>query len=104
MDYFRTTETAHSGRKMKLVAEFESFSRFDYECNPRNPRNVDLINIRKENGKLVCKRASIRHIGRFIEAGKLHKGDLISFYAWVQMGKVYYPSRVMVIKPALASM
>jgi hypothetical protein len=76
---------------MKLVAEFESFSRFDYDGNPRN---VDLINIKKENGKLICKRASIRHIGRFLEAGKLHKGDVISFYGWVQMGKVYYPTRI----------
>jgi hypothetical protein len=101
MDYFRTTESAHSGTKMKLVAEFESFSRFNYEGNPRN---VDLINIKKENGKLVCKRASIRNIGKFLETGKLHKGDVISFHGWVQMGKVYYPSRVMVIKPALASM
>ena len=101
MDYFRTTETAHSGTKMKLVAEFESFSRFDFEGNPRN---VDLVNIRKENGQLVCKRASIRHIGRFLEAGKLRKGDVISFYGWVQMGKVSHPTRVKVIKPALASM
>jgi hypothetical protein len=101
MDYFRTTKSAHSGTKMKLVAEFESFSRFDFEGNPRN---VDLINIKKENGKLICKRASIRHIGRFLEAGKLHKGDVISFYGWVQMGKVSHPTRVKVIKPALASM
>jgi tRNA(Ile2) C34 agmatinyltransferase TiaS len=101
MDYFRTTETAHSGTKMKLVAEFESYSRFDFEGNPGN---VDLINIKKENGKLVCKRASIRHIGRFLEAGELRKGDVISFYGWVQMGKVSHPTRVKVIKPALASM
>ncbi|AFV22838.1 hypothetical protein Mpsy_0629 [Methanolobus psychrophilus R15] len=87
---YRKTST-YSGVKIKLTAEFQGYSKKDFEGNPRC---VDLLNIARENGKLVTKRVSLRHIDRFFEAGELKKGDRISFQAWVLNGEVSNPSRV----------
>lgn len=92
MGYKKTS--THSGTKIKLVAEFEGFAKKDFEGNPRC---ADVINVTRENGKLVCKRVSLKHVNRFFEAGKLKKGDMISFQGWVINGKVSHPTRVTIM-------
>ena len=99
MSNSKKTSVQH-GTKMKLIAEFESYSKFDFAGNPRC---VDLIDIKKENGKLVSKRICIRHIGKFNEAGELRKGDIISFDGWVLMGKVSHPTKVTKIRAPAVS-
>jgi len=91
----RRTKSAHYGTKLKLIAEFDRYSKFDFE---RRPRCVDLINIAKENGKIVSHRRSVRSASKFEEAGNLQRGDLISFYGWVIDGKVSHPTRVTILK------
>jgi len=83
--------STHNGIKMNLFAEFEAYSKKDFEGNPRC---ADVINVKRENGKLVTKRVSLRHVNRFYQAGPLRKGDEITFMGWVINGEVSNPTRV----------
>ncbi|WP_292462356.1 hypothetical protein [Methanolobus sp.] len=93
-------ESTHHGTKMKLFAEFIKYSKYDFSGNPRC---VDLVDVRKENGKLVAKRICLSYINRFQGIGELKTGDRISFMGWVLMGKVTHPTRVTKVIASLVS-
>jgi hypothetical protein len=93
MTYKKTS--GHNGVKIKLLAQFENFSKKDFNGKPRS---VDLINVKRENGKPICNRISMKHINRFREAGDLKKGDMIAFQGWVMGNSVSNPTRVTIVE------